>query len=56
MTNQAKRKLKTIGLFNEKGGVGKSTIATHIAAGLALRGATVVLIDTDPQGNATSAL
>ncbi|MDX2078697.1 MAG: ParA family protein, partial [bacterium] len=46
----------TIGLFNEKGGVGKSTIATHIAAGLALRGATVVLIDTDPQGNATSAL
>ena len=54
--SQPKRKLQTIGLFNEKGGVGKSTIATHIAAGLALRGATVVLIDTDPQGNATSAL
>lgn len=47
--------MKTISLINEKGGVGKTTIATHLAAGLALRGAKVVLVDTDPQGNATSA-
>lgn len=48
--------MKTIAFINEKGGVGKTTIATHVAAGMALRGAKVVLIDTDPQGNATSAM
>jgi chromosome partitioning protein len=53
--NQPKRKLQTIGIFNEKGGVGKSTIATHLAAGLALRGNRVVLLDTDPQAHATIA-
>lgn len=46
----------TITLLNEKGGVGKTTLATHIAAGLALRGNSVMLIDADPQGNATSIL
>ena len=46
----------TITLLNEKGGVGKTTLATHIAAGLALRGHDVMLIDADPQGNATSTL
>ena len=48
--------MKTITLLNEKGGVGKTTIATHLAAGLALRGYRVVMIDTDPQANATSSL
>src|SRR5690606_21336469 len=42
---------RTIAVTNEKGGVGKSTMAAHIAAGLSLRGRTVLLIDTDPQGH-----
>src|SRR6056297_505059 len=47
--------MKTITLLNSKGGVGKTMLATHIAAGLALRGARVLLIDADGQGNATTA-
>ncbi len=45
--------MKIITLLNEKGGVGKTTLATHIAAGLAIRGYKVVLVDADPQGHAT---
>jgi len=48
--------MKIITLLNEKGGVGKTTLATHIAAGLAIRGYRVVLVDTDAQANATSSL
>ena len=48
--------MKIITLLNEKGGVGKTTLATHIAAGLAFRGFRVVLVDADPQGHATVAL
>ncbi len=48
--------MKTITLLNEKGGVGKTTLATHLAAGLAIIGLRVVLIDADPQGNSTFAL
>jgi len=48
--------MRVVTILNEKGGVGKTTLATHIAAGLALRGLKVVMLDTDPQGNATSAL
>jgi chromosome partitioning protein len=45
--------MQTITLLNEKGGVGKTTLATHLACGLAARGKRVMLIDTDPQGHAT---
>ena len=45
--------MKVITLINEKGGVGKTTLASHIAVGLALRGKRVVAIDADAQGNLT---
>lgn len=48
--------MNVVTLLNEKGGVGKTTLATHLAAGLALRGYRVVMVDSDPQGNATAAL
>lgn len=45
--------MHVVTLLNEKGGVGKTTLATHIAAGLAIRGYRVLIIDADPQGHAT---
>jgi chromosome partitioning protein len=45
--------MKVITLLNEKGGVGKTTLAIHIATGLAIRDFRVLLIDADPQGHAT---
>ena len=45
-------KAKVIAFLNEKGGVGKTTLSTTLAAGLAIRGYHVLLIDADPQGHA----
>ena len=46
--------MKTVAFFNNKGGVGTTTLVYHLASMIADRGQTVLAVDLDPQANLTS--
>nr|MBK5234366.1 ParA family protein [Clostridium sp.] len=48
--------MKTICIFNQKGGVGKTTTSINLCSYLAMQGKKILTIDIDPQGNTTSGL